>query len=422
MALVRVREYTMRGRSRLATAKTGIARTGKRVTEVCSVSAKRMNVLAAERPVNVMQEIVLLTVVPMLTMGLICAATGAVGVVYQSGCNSFSNFLHDLLLGNQRSSTCVAVPFLSDVPTVVLSLTCPFAMVSYYLVRRRLNWLVPAVSSTGLVNSELAAELAKGVRRLEAAVDLNRSRKIGFFAVTTVMGIWLYWRYLNYGKIFTILATERLGASNESVLRASWWANYHYHPFLAMLYILVGSTGTYYALRAGWLYTMLGQILITSRKSKLSKLEFNYVPQWRDRSYGWSPITGGLFLIYLSTINFAVSMIAVFDMLQGREWTIGVAAFFAALGVLSNLIIIAVPLAKIIAAHRAVEGRLRSTLIQSASNAASPAEVLEYSVAAGDLATWRRIPVASLSVTALKVIPGVYAFIAFIVRVVFAKH
>jgi hypothetical protein len=422
MAMVRVWQYARQGRGCLATIKGSLVRAGKRLDQVWSGFVRRLNILSMDRPVKTVNEVLLLTVAPMLTMGLVCAATSVVGETYQTGCNSFSNFLDDLLLRSQKPSTCVAIPFLSDVPTILLSITCPFAMVAYHLVRRRLNWLIPAVSGTGLVNSELAAELAKGVHKMERTVDLNRPRKVTFFLITTAMTIWLYWRYLNYGKLFTILANGRFGPLSESALRAGWWANYHYHPFLAAVCIFIGSVGIYYALRAGWLYLMLGQILITSRKSKMTTPEFNYVPQWRDRSYGWSPVTGGLFLIYVSTINFVLSMIAVFDMLQGREWTIGVAAFFAALGVVSNIIIVVVPLIRIVAAHRAVGGRLRNQLIQESANVAPSANILTYTVAASDLAVWRRIPVASLSGSALKIIPGLYAFIAFIVRVIFAKH
>lgn len=422
MTLVRARNYANIGRRRLAAARACVAAAGRRADAAWSALATKLNILSMDRPVSAGQEVLLLTVAPMLTMGLVCAATGLAGQTYRAGCNSFTNFSNNLLLRPERPSTCVAVPFLSDIPTLVLSVTCPFAMVAYHLVRRRLNWLLQAVSETGLVDAPLAAEMSKGLQRLQAAVDLNRAKKVTLFAVTTVMTTWLYLRYMWYGKLFTLLATTRHGVSNEAALRASWWANYHHYPALAALCIFIGSVGIYYALRAGWLYLMLGQILITSRKSKMSAPGFKYVPQWKDRSYGWTPVTGGLFLIYLSTVNFAVSMIAVFDMLQGREWTIGVAAFFAALGVASNMIIVLVPLLKMFAAHRAVERRLREELVQQAAAVNSPSSVLNYAIKATDLAAWRRIPVTSLSVTALKIVPGLYAFIAFIVRVVFAKH
>jgi hypothetical protein len=422
MAMIRVRQYAIQWQGHLAAAEAGVVRLGKRVGHLWSAFVNRLDILSMDRPVNAVHEVLLLVGVPALTTVIICAATNVAGETYKSGCNSFSNFLNDLLLRTLRPSTCVTVPFLSDVPTMLLAVTCPFAMVSYHLVRRRLNWLVQAVSGTGLVNPQLAAELVNGVHRMETAVDLNRRKKIIFFLVTTGMTVVLYWRYMNYGKLFNLLAVVRSGTSNESALRDSWWANYHHHLFLAALCIFIGSVGIYYALRTAWLYLMLGEIMITSRKSKVSTLEFNYVPQWKDRSYGWSPVTGGLFLLYMSTINFAVSMVAVFDMLQGAEWTIGVAAFFAVLGVVSNFIIISVPLLKMLGAHSAVEGRLRSRLARESPSADSSAQVLELSVAMADLATWRRIPVASLSSTALKVIPGLYAIVAFIVRVIFAHH
>lgn len=422
MTLVRVRDYANVGRRRLAATMDGAITVSRHADAAWSRLAARLNILSMDRPVKAGQEMLMLTVAPMLTIGLVCAATGLVGQTYRPGCNSFTNFMNNLLLRPEHQSTCVTVPFLSDIPTILLSVTCAFAMVAYHLLRRRLNWLVTAVSETGLVDTALAAEMTKGMQRLQAVVDLNRAKKLVFFAVTTVMTTWLYWRYMTYGKLFAILATTRHGVSNESELRASWWANYHYHPVLAALCIFIGSVGIYYALRAAWLYLMLGEILITSRKSKMAAPEFKYVPQWKDHSYGWSPVTGALFLIYVSTVNFAVSMIAVFDMLQGREWTIAVAAFFAGLGVLSNLIIVLVPLIKMLVAHRAVERRLRDDLVRQVATVNSPNSVLDYAIKATDLAAWRRIPVNSLSVSTLKIVPGVYAFMAFVVRVIFAKH
>lgn len=283
--------------------------------------------------------------------------------------------------------------------------------------------MISAVSETGLVQQpKLKTELSKEVHRLESAVDLTLPSQLILFAVTTAMTTWLYTRYLLYGHLFTILATSKNGVSNVAELRASWWANYHYHPLLAAFCIFIGSIGVYYAFRAGWLYFRLGTMLMTKRRATAGTLQFDYVPRWKDKSYGWSPVTGALFLVYFSTVNFAISMVAVFDMLQNKTWTLVVAAFFVALGIVSDLIIALSSFFMMLGAHRAVERRLRDSLVKGLQQGARYPNPLEYAVAATDLTSWRRIPVSSLSGTALKVLPGVYAFVQFVVRAFILKH
>ncbi len=240
---------------------------------------------------------------------------------------------------------------------------------------------------------------------------------------SAAMTTWLYTRNLLDGHLFDILARDLPnGTTNENSLRASWWANYHYHPSLAILCVSVGSIGVYYALRAAWLYLKLGGVLIATRKAVVQNMEFSYVPRWRDQSYGWSPVTGALFVIYMSTINFAVSMVAVYDMLENKAWTLGVAVFFVTLGVVSNLLIISGSFFRMLAAHKGVEERLRALLIQVAQ--ASPGRPTDFEnvYAASDLSAWRSIPVANFGLTVIKILPGIYALVEFIRTFFFLRH
>jgi hypothetical protein len=383
----------------------------------------RIDVLSASRPVSMTAEVLLLILVPLLTFGAVLLLTSIAGVAHVPGCNSANNFIASLSLQRLKPSTCVAVPFLSDVPTVILSFTSPFAMVGYRLLRRRLTWIVSAVSETGLVErQELRDVLTQAVQRLEVAIDLTLPRRIILFLLTAALTTWLYTRYLIYGHLFDLLARAHSGQGSAAELRASWWANYHHHLFLAALCIFIGTVGVYYAFRAGWLYLRLAAMLVARRKYSGQALRFDYVPRWKDKSYGWSPVTGALFMIYLSTVNFAVSMAAVFDMLQGKTWTIGVAAFFVALGILANLLITLTSFLLMIGAHRAVELRLRSSLTSAMALGHAPENSLADFFAATDLVAWRRIPVASAASTTLKIAPGIYAFIQFVARVLVARH
>lgn len=380
----------------------------------------RMNVLAVDRQVSGRSEVLLLTLIPLLTFGMVCAITGIYGVAYRPGCNSARNFIANLLFQPTTPSTCKSVPFLSDMPTMMLAVTSPFALVVYRLLRRRIAQLLGALGGTGLIRvSDDSEPIKKSIERLERAVDMNRTMRFGIFVISTMMVTWLYSRNLANGHLFNTLGVGEDGESNAESLRHTWWANYHHHPLLACVCIFIGSVGVAYAIRAGWLYTWLGVVLYAAwrRKIHMNNLPVEYVPRWRDKSYGWSPVTGALMLIYISTISYAVSMVAVFDMLRNESETLDVAIGFAILGVVTNLLIILTSFIMIMAVHRAVAGRLREKLMDVTSMTPG-----EYAVAANELSSWRKIPVASFSGSIIKILPGLYALFEFIRTFTGAKH
>ena len=369
------------------------------------------------------REAVMLTVVPILTFGFVYAIAGVSGVAYSPGCNSVSNFVRNLLFQPIEHSTCHSVPFLSDIPTVILSFTCPFALVGYRLLRRRLTGLVAALTSTGLLRTQSAAtSIAEVIGRLERTIDLTPLRRLGFFLSSVGLVTWLYSRNLANGHLFNTLGDQPDHTSVAASLRLTWWANYHYHPVLAVVCILLGSVGVTYALRAGWLYLSLGVALYATRKSSIERLPVEFVPRWRDRSYGWSPVTGVLMLIYISTINLAMSMVSVFDMLRNETWTLLVAFVFAVIGVVSNLLVILMSLLRMMSVHRTVENRLRSRLIRGMKPGWTVLTPGDYVVATTELASWRKVPVASFSGTVIRVLPGLYALFQFTRTIFGVKH
>jgi hypothetical protein len=377
---------------------------------------RSLYVLNSAGTVSGKKEALFLTLVPASTFALVLVATWVSGVAHQPGCNSVSNFLANLAFRSAQPSTCRAVPFLSDVPTLILSFGCPFAFVSYRLLRRRLASLYQALGSTGLLRGpeESKEKISRGIARLEREVDLTPFTRFALFCVSVGMVTWLYLRNLSDGDLFNTLAsTAEDGTTNADQLRATWWANYESHPFLAALCVLIGSVGVTYAIRAGWLYLRLGGVLFVTRKAPPDTLPVRYVPRWVDRSYGWSPVTGVLMLIYFSTVNFAMSMVAVFDMLRNETWTLAVAVFFALIGIASTVTIVLTSFFRMVAAHRAVEERLRGEMLARGAGGSSGMTSEEYVVAAAELAAWRRIPVASFVGTAIKVLPGFYALFQF---------
>jgi len=376
----------------------------------------RLDFLSINSRVNPKHEAAMLLLIPLATFGFVCFATSLENVAFQPRCNSVSNFVASLLFQPPRPSTCQSVPFLSDIPTVILSFTSPFALVGYRLLRRRVAWMFEGVAATGLLKDQSSnPDLRNRVSHIERSVDMTAWSRFALFAVCCAMTTWLYWRNLVDGNLFKTLQTIYPdGTTNAAALRASWWANFHSHPVLAFICVFIGSVGVYYALRAGWLYARLGLFLFATRKVDPRTLPLNYVPQWRDKSYGWGPVTGALTLIYFSTVNFAMSMASVYDMLRSETWTLYVATFFALLGVIANLVIILLSLARIVAAHQAVEERLRARLTAIAESGSSDAADGWFVAAASDLASWRRVPTSSASSGIIKVLPGLYALFQFV--------
>jgi hypothetical protein len=377
----------------------------------------RVNVLSATGTVSPRHEAVFLVGVPVATFGIVLFLTNQAGVAYSPHCNSATNFAASLFFLPTSPSTCQSVPFLSDVPTVILSFASPFAFVAYRLIRRRLSSLLDALAATGLiVRQGPTSPIVQGVQRLTRAIDLTPTTRVALFLTCGALTVWLYSRNLRGGHIFTLLSTvDPSGVSNVEALRSSWWANYHHYPFLAFLCVFIGSVGVYYAIRAAWLYLWLGAVLYATRRFAPDLLPLDYVPRWRDKSYGWSPVTGLLVLIYFSAVNFAISMVAVFDMVRNETAALLVAASFATLGVVTNLVIILTPFFRMLAAHRAVEERLRARLERASTGESDTMTVGQYVVATTDLLSWRRIPVSSISGSAIKVIPGLYAFVQIVI-------
>jgi hypothetical protein len=371
--------------------------------------------LPAATDANGRSEAISLTFVPILTFLFVFAVASISGVGHIPNCNSVSNFVGSLLFQPIRPSTCHAVPFLSDIPTVILSFTCPFALMGYRLLRRRLTGVISALIDTGLIRPQSSSTRITGlVRSLQRTVDPAPWRRLTFFVVSLGLVTWLYWRNLVDGHLFDILASGGPGSPNSAAgLRLTWWANYHFHPVLAVICILLGTVGVTYAVRTGILYFTLGLALWTTHKMSIQNLSVQYIPRWRDRNYGWSPVTGILMLVYVSTINLAMSMVSVFDMLQNTTSTFVTALTFALIGLASNMLIIGASLYQMMSVHQEVQNRLRKRLIRGKTNGWTPMTPEEYVVAANELSSWRRLPMGTFVGNIVRILPGLYALFQF---------
>jgi hypothetical protein len=260
-----------------------------------------------------------LIIFPLGILGLIWMFTAIAGVAEAPNCNVTQIFAHIVIRTHSSSVSCRSVPFTADIPSGVLCVTSASAVSIYFVFAARLRTLMPQLVDTGLVDQDAFTKqpLLHVRRALERGVQVKLGIRFASYILCLGLGVALYrWTYLN-GEIFKNLATLYPAHSHKHPspidLRNMWWANYHSHPWLAAIWIIVGATGTYYAARQGYTYMIVGTFVLRVRKL----FTVNYVPKWLDRDYGWRPLPIVISTAYIGALNFVISYTAVLYLLRG---------------------------------------------------------------------------------------------------------
>lgn len=364
---------------------------------------------------------------PIVGFLLTTLLTALFGVARDPACQGWRAFIAQLVLRQSVDSNCSSVPFLVDIPTVLLSFTAPFAAVAYLVILRRVECLVPALEDTRLVRRGVASRTTqKAVEAFVEATSVQRWRSWLLFAVSYALTVWLYSRNLQSGGIFETLSNA---SHNPSYLSSRWWANYNSNGLLAAWCITVGAVGVHFALASSWLYIKVSWIALRANRIQQFELPPQYVPGWSDKSYGWSPITSLAGTVYASAVNFAVSMIAVFDMLRTGNANLAVAVMCGTFGLVSNLSISIVAILFVAKAHRKVrdstiaalghprESRRRTSLVAARMSQALSrlpnVGVAGIDSVTEDLRRWPILPVANPAFGLIKIAPGLYALYQF---------
>lgn len=353
----------------------------------------------------------------LVTLGL--AGLFRVAMPVERECEGLRPFIAWLLLRPGRDVVCESVPFVVDIPTVLLSFTCPFAAISYYTIVRKLFDLPRDLKDSGLIDEERQPILEEKLHASLRRVLPSRLALWLLFGASLVLVMILYRTNLESGGIFELLDSTNV---TDDQLREAWWANFRVRPVLAAYTIGLGAIGVHYGLASAWLFMVAAVFLF--RHSLLTPFEqpLNYVPRWRDGSQGWAPLTSILLVVYASAISFLISMIAVFDMLRFGEVQLGpvtidgieIAAFFGLLGLLTDSTIMVVSLYRISSANAGVGDRERLRLSEAmAEGRVGLLTDREFYTTMRDLEKWRTVPVRSRTLTVARTIPGlltVYQF------------
>lgn len=352
------------------------------------------------------------------------AVTSAQDVARNPQCQGVRAFFSQLILRTQVPVDCSSVPFLVDTPTVILSFTAPFAAIAYLILVRRLSSLGEALNASGLLRTSRTALLSAFDRIAQLAY--NPRWHVPVAAIAIALTIWLYTRNLATGGIFQTLASERYDAET---LTFRWWANYRTHPYLAFHCVFIGVVGVHFSLMSVLVYAKMAWELVRRVRSDQSSV-FRYVPRWRDPSFGWQPALSIAVLAYFTAINFALSMIAVYDMLKGGVVDQTVATFFIALGVVTNFSLVFSWFWFIRSRHGRIRARLETDVSRVLRRAESPtpsmrltslrrsnrsnltasAQTAHILIATQDLQNWPGFPFPSRWIGPFRLlIPGVAA-------------
>lgn len=298
----------------------------------CSIypARTRRSVPRRRRRIGPPRRLLTLAIWPISGFLLTLLVTSMWNVARNPECLGLRTFLSHLVFRANDPVNCSSVAFLVDTPTLILSFTGPFAAAAFLSVRDRLSTLEIDLTRTGLL-AESVPTIIANLRESPKVVSKWWLHLI-IALLSLAMVSWLYSRNIQSGGIFETLASPNY---TRDELAAKWWANYRNNPWLAALCILIGSIGVHFSIMSVFLYGRLTKMLIY--KTNVPNESFAYVPKFLDSSHGWNPLLSIAALIYFTALNFAFSMVAVYDMLNGGPVNQAVAGFFIVLGVLVNL-------------------------------------------------------------------------------------
>lgn len=319
------------------------------------------------------------SLIPLAFIYILCADAG---VLWERGFNPFDIFSGSHPL-QARSKGTISIPFLSDLPSLLLSLTSTSSIVTYRILRRLRYSLQTDLSHSRLLNP---GDVGPGIQSsFDAMLSRSRLRVIGnivSFIVTLGVSVGFY--KLAASSSYLFKTVSRLTGSNVSTpdLRDSWWAAHNW--LLATCWIGLGFVGSLLAILQGWDYLKIVKLCDDLRRARV----LDHVPPWRADQYGWRPITRLVDLKAIGGITFVLAYLPVIYLLHGINAYVNIALVILLLMAVVQTVYQLQILVKLPAMHReivrtqvdAVAGRLGPLLEQSIQGQLGSSEYPELAV------------------------------------------
>jgi hypothetical protein len=282
---------------------------------------------APSRPVA---ELLLVLGVPVAMLSM--AISSAVhGTFTAPGCGPGRILALTLFGPDKQGLTCFRLPFVADLPSLGLGVTSETAVALYLLLVRRLRKLdvVLADPDTGIFGRD---QLTQEPMKSRYAVFLtklrvSKPRQVLLLAGVAALGTWFYFNVSQNSHLFKALANvqgvARPDAGLQDGYRLSWWARWETDPAMAVLWVAVGSIGTYFAGRQAYLYYHLARLFREAPKLMV----FHHVPARVDRDHGWRPVGRLVAIAYFSLLSFVCSLIVLIYIMRDPDAAVGYRVF-----------------------------------------------------------------------------------------------
>ncbi|WP_439378501.1 hypothetical protein [Amycolatopsis lexingtonensis] len=269
-----------------------------------------------------MAEILLILGVP-LAMLWMAVSTLANGTFAADGCDPLRIARLMASAADRPDLACTTVPFIADLPSLGLGLTSEAAVVLYLLLIRRMRQLDVSLTREGAAifdKDQLSQDPMRArYGRFLAKLRVRAVRQLLVFAGVTALGTWFYLSASQSNHLFKTMANIQ-GVTYPTIAvqdgyRLSWWAQWDTDPSMAILWIAVGSIGTYFAARQAYLYYHIARLF----KDVPKLMVFRHVPARIDRDHGWRPVGRLIVIAYLSSLCFVCSLIVLIFILRDPD-------------------------------------------------------------------------------------------------------
>ncbi len=260
--------------------------------------------------------IALVVFVSLIPLGLVYILCAAAGTLWEHGFNPFDIFSggHPLEHKNQ-----VAIPLLSDLPSILLSFASTSSIITYFILHRLRFSLERDLLKSGLLHPADSSQVMDEFGHL-----LRRGRKrvaLDWFTVAFVLviSISFYLSVKNNSYLFRTVSRLTNARMTPEQIRISWWASHNW--VLGSAWIGLGFVGTLLAIFQGWDYLRIVSLCDRLRSARV----LDHVPTWEGDQYGWRPVTRLVDLKAVGAFTFVIAYLPVFYLLHGSSTYLDIA-------------------------------------------------------------------------------------------------
>ncbi|MFA7765729.1 hypothetical protein [Streptomyces sp. NRRL S-448] len=277
------------------------------------------------------------------------------------------------------SGMCKSLPFWGDLASITLTMTASLIIAAHWVFVSRLQNLDKKLTDSGLMANE--SDFGEAIERYRKEWKAHWSLRVLLLLLCLSAAAFFYVHTHERSQVFASLSAQTSHLISAERFEATWWMNFENHPVITSLWLLLGATGGYFAVKQGLLYVYLIRV---TRKAN-DKWGFEYVSALRDESFGWKPVGEIINIVYVGFVDFAFASAVLFYVMgsdQGARWPEYAILSLGALGLLFNLIALGILITFMMKKHHEIIEREKKRVLKKVSDPAE-SERAAYWMACG---------------------------------------